>query len=248
MAALPSRRTLADEVATLLARELVLDDDVAIGTLLPGEIELAQRYGVSRATIRASLRLLRDAGLIGVRQGVGAIVLARPDATRFGIDRLCSLETFAREAGRALEERALEIEELVADEQLAAALGIAVGDPLAVVQRVLVEDGAPVAWLADYVPADVLTAEQLGSELDGPVLDVLLAHAAVDHAECEIEPVAFPQDVAARLEVATGTVGLRLAETLRASDGRGLARSVGWYRHAQAFGRICVRRRPRVGD
>jgi GntR family transcriptional regulator len=248
VAGLPARRVLADDVAASIARELVLPDAVAVGALLPSESELAKRYGVSRATVRASLRSLRDAGMIGVRQGIGAVVLARPDATRFGLDRLCSLETFARESGRVLASHEVEIEELVADQDLAASLGIAVGEPVTAVRRLIVEQGSRVAWVEDYVPADVLDPEQLRREFDGSVLDVLLMHGAVDHAECEIEPVAFPRQVAVRLGVPPRTVGLRLVEVMRTPQGRGLSRCVGWYRHREAFGRICVGRRRRVGD
>ena len=59
-----------------------LIDDIRSGRLpvgdnLPGELELVNAFGVSRHTVREALRRIEDLGLIGRRQGVGTVVLAR---------------------------------------------------------------------------------------------------------------------------------------------------------------------------
>jgi len=59
-----------------------LIDDIRSGRLpvggrLPGEMELVEAFGVSRHTVREALRRLEELGLIGRRQGVGTVVLAR---------------------------------------------------------------------------------------------------------------------------------------------------------------------------
>ncbi len=242
-----SRRALADEVSDHIAREFIFSGLIEPGELLPSEKELAERYGVSRVTTRASLRTLREAGLISVRQGVGSIVQPRTEVMRYGLDRLSSMETFAREAGHELETVDLEIDESVADEEMAAALQIAEGDPVFVVARTKRYQGSRVAWLVDTLRQDIVPLATIRDELRGSVLDVLLAHdeLAVDYADCEIEPVAMPDDVAARLEVAPGTLGLRLDEVVYAMDGRPLVRCRGW--HLRDYRRFFVRRR-RVGS
>jgi GntR family transcriptional regulator len=50
---------------------------LAVGDSLPGELELVESFGVSRHTVREALRRLEELGLIGRRQGVGTVVLAR---------------------------------------------------------------------------------------------------------------------------------------------------------------------------
>jgi len=61
--------------------ESLLDDirrgRLAVGGNLPGELELVEQFGVSRHTVREALRRLEELGLIGRRQGVGTVVLAR---------------------------------------------------------------------------------------------------------------------------------------------------------------------------
>ncbi|HEY5358110.1 MAG TPA: GntR family transcriptional regulator [Streptosporangiaceae bacterium] len=52
---------------------------------LPAERELAEDYGVAYQTVRRSMRVLRDRGLIITRQGRGTFV--DPAARRGGNDR-----------------------------------------------------------------------------------------------------------------------------------------------------------------
>lgn len=49
------------------------------GDLLPGEVQLAQKYGVSRNTLRQALAILGEDGLIIKAQGKGTLVAARDD-------------------------------------------------------------------------------------------------------------------------------------------------------------------------
>lgn len=54
-----------------------------IGAMLPPELELCERHGVSRHTVREAIRRLVDMGLLGRRQGVGTQVKARSGRGRF---------------------------------------------------------------------------------------------------------------------------------------------------------------------
>ncbi|HZV74176.1 MAG TPA: GntR family transcriptional regulator [Conexibacter sp.] len=246
---LTSRRALADEISELIVRELIFNDAILPGELLPSEKELTERYGVSRVTIRAALRTLKEGGLISVRQGVGATVLPRVDVARFALDRLCTLETFAREAGVEIAVRDVEVEELVPEADTAARLQLDPGVLVGVARRAVESGGTTVAWLVDHVRTDVLAPEQL-RKLDGAGLDALLAHARrpVDYADCEIASAPLPDAAAARLGVELGTSALLLDEVVCAADGRPLARCQGWHLDAPDGSRFAVRRRRRIGD
>ena len=56
---------------------------VALGAMLPPEIELSDRYRVSRFTVREALRQLEALGLVSRRQGSGTHVIAREPLERF---------------------------------------------------------------------------------------------------------------------------------------------------------------------
>jgi GntR family transcriptional regulator, transcriptional repressor for pyruvate dehydrogenase complex len=60
-------------------KEQILVGQIASGTKLPSEKELATQYGVSAPTVRNAMRGLASAGLIVVRHGSGAFVTADPD-------------------------------------------------------------------------------------------------------------------------------------------------------------------------
>ncbi len=57
--------------------------DYAVGTLLPTELELCERFDVSRHTARAALAQLITAGLVQRRPGAGTRVIAQSAAMRY---------------------------------------------------------------------------------------------------------------------------------------------------------------------
>jgi DNA-binding GntR family transcriptional regulator len=208
----PRRRALTDEVRELIAEELILSDVVAPGELLPSEKELSARYGVSRVTLRQSMRSLQEAGLIAIRHGVGSVVLARSRALTHGLDSLSSLETYARDSGQEIGTDQLEMEELRADASLAGRLRVAPGHRVLAVRRVKTLDGEPVGWIADYVPEGVVSFDVVRAEFDGSILDVLLAHdeIGVEYEDTSIEPVNLPAAVARRLRVKPGVAAMHM--------------------------------------
>jgi GntR family transcriptional regulator len=63
-----------ERIASVLARE-IRSGRVQQGEQLPGEMELAKRFSVSRNTVRAALAALSKDGLITTRTGKGSFVL-----------------------------------------------------------------------------------------------------------------------------------------------------------------------------
>lgn len=74
-----------ERIASILARE-IRSGQVRRGAQLPGEVELARRFSVSRNTIRAALAVLSEGGLITTRTGKGSFVMfdGRPLDDRLG--------------------------------------------------------------------------------------------------------------------------------------------------------------------
>jgi GntR family transcriptional repressor for pyruvate dehydrogenase complex len=83
---------MADRVATVL-RRMFIRGEIPLGTMLPPESELMERFGVSRPTLREAFRVLESESLIEVQRGVrGGARVTSP--TR---------QTLARYAGLILE-------------------------------------------------------------------------------------------------------------------------------------------------
>lgn len=70
-----------------------------VGAALPTEVELCERHGLSRHTVREALRLLVDLGLIERRQGAGSRVIATvpPVAYVHTIRSLSELFSYTRD-------------------------------------------------------------------------------------------------------------------------------------------------------
>ncbi|HUJ63190.1 MAG TPA: GntR family transcriptional regulator [Kofleriaceae bacterium] len=67
-------RTSATSAAERALKAAIVGGELAPGERLPPERELAERFGISRLTLRAALATLAAAGLVTVRQGSGYTV------------------------------------------------------------------------------------------------------------------------------------------------------------------------------
>jgi len=77
---IPPRVRAADLIRDQLL-ELIRSGGLEPGTKLPGEHELARRFGVSRPVVREGLGALRAAGVVESRSGAGSYVkAARPES------------------------------------------------------------------------------------------------------------------------------------------------------------------------
>lgn len=239
------RRPVADAVRDLIAADFILGEQTPPGARLPSEHALAERYGVSRVTVRAAMRSLREAGLVSTRQGVGAVVLPSAATVRQGFDRLCSLETFASESGKRVSSTDVDYEETEADAEAAEKLGLSPGDPVVIVRRVKRLDGIKVAWNVDTVPRNI-PFEPSQSELRGSVLDALLAHddVAVEYADTAFVPIRLPADIATRLDVKTGVLALLFDTVVYTEHGIAVDWGKSWLLHS--YFRFVVRRRKQI--
>jgi DNA-binding FadR family transcriptional regulator len=70
--------TLSERVAEQL-RQRITSGEFPVGSLLPGELDLAEELGVSRNSVREALRALVHAGMLGARAGYGTNVTATSD-------------------------------------------------------------------------------------------------------------------------------------------------------------------------
>jgi GntR family transcriptional repressor for pyruvate dehydrogenase complex len=99
------RRKRAHEIAELI-EGAIASGEFEVGTKLPSEKELAERYGVGRPSVREALFLLQQQGFVDVTSGARAQVTA-PNA-KFLSDQLAGLvkRTAARGQGQTYMEQA----------------------------------------------------------------------------------------------------------------------------------------------
>jgi GntR family transcriptional regulator len=71
-----ARQSMVHQVREALI-ELLRNEQYTAGSYIPSEQELAERFEVSRATVREALKGLVQAGLLDCRHGKGYYVLSR---------------------------------------------------------------------------------------------------------------------------------------------------------------------------
>ncbi|MFF2846732.1 GntR family transcriptional regulator [Streptomyces sp. NPDC058001] len=89
-------QALYRRVAADLGREIG-EGRYGSGGRLPAEGELAERYGVSRGTVRQAMAVLRAEGLVASRRGTRGVVIGTPRPQSFG--ELLSFTRWARSTG-----------------------------------------------------------------------------------------------------------------------------------------------------
>ncbi len=224
------RTSLVDEIRNAILQDFIRSGEVPAGERLPSETELSERYGVSRVTVRSAIRSLQDARVINSRQGLGTVVLPQADMVFSGLDRLSSIDTFAREAGATVNTEDVEVYESSAEDDVAVRLRIAPGSSVVVVRRGKTYLGVRIGWIVDYLLPDLIPLDTIVREFHGSLLDVLLEHPElrVAYADCELVPVLVDGELARKLRVEEGRPALYMDEVTCRDDGLPLAWARVW--------------------
>lgn len=192
------------------------------GDRLPAEPTLAKQLGVSRATLREAMRTFETQGLIHRRQGSGTYVTRPSRVIESGMEVLESLDTLAGRINLPMTAGERWIACRTATPTETQALGIEPDSQVLVVSRVILVEGHAAAYLIDILPEDVLSAEELGENFTGSVLDVLLRRRTpeLSSSRCDITATTASADVARAMSIQRGDVLLCFEAYLYAMDGR----------------------------
>ncbi|MFI6515553.1 GntR family transcriptional regulator [Spirillospora sp. NPDC050679] len=161
-----------------LARQLeaaIHSGDLAPGTRLENEMEIAERSGLSRPTVRQAIQHLVDRGLLVRKRGVGTQVVLTE--IRRPIE-LTSLHDDLAAAGQEPRTDVLDLGEAAADDRVAKELGVPPGTTVLRMRRVRRAGGEPLALLTNYLPADLISLTE--DDLTGHGLYELLRASGVN--------------------------------------------------------------------
>ncbi|MDP2993500.1 MAG: GntR family transcriptional regulator [Anaerolineales bacterium] len=200
-------------------------------TRLPSEPTLAKQMGVSRATLREAMRSFEGQGMIRRRQGVGTFVVAKVPVLDTGLEALESIETIAQRSGLTVRMGELQVQQVAADEGLAAVLNLKVGADLTRVARIIFTDQRPIAYLVDTLPMDILAVDELQSGFTGSVLDLLLRRGdpKLIQSRTEIKAIGATSEVARALQIQREDVLLQFAAQLYSEDSRVVDYSISYF-------------------
>ncbi|MEM9541457.1 MAG: phosphonate metabolism transcriptional regulator PhnF [Cyanobacteria bacterium P01_E01_bin.42] len=144
---------MSSPVYTKIADELrknIQDRVYAIGERLPAEIQLSERFGVNRHTLRRAIALLRDEGLVRVDRGRGTFVASTP--IRYPIGKRVRYNEALKAQGQTPSIQTVRCLQIPANETIAQELTLDFGDGVALVERLGLADGQPISICTSYFP------------------------------------------------------------------------------------------------
>jgi GntR family transcriptional regulator len=225
------RPLLADMVRDGL-RRAVITGTWPPGDKLPNEDALAERFGVSRATIREAVRGLVEEGYLARRHGSGTYVTARP-LLRNSLDTNFSYTSYLESTGVRAGRRILGLQTIPASDVVAEHLHLEPGDPIVELRRVRTADDRPAVYSVDHLLGSVVDAERDREALGGSIYALLAGRGhAVRHAEAVVAPASADADLAAVLEVPEGTLLQHLQQVDVDVAGRRVLYSLEWHNPA----------------
>lgn len=197
-----------DHVRELLEREVA---DAAPHSPLPTERELAERYGVSRSTVRQALAALRDAGRVYRVQGAGTFTADT------AIAKSLSLTSFSEdmtERNLTPGSRILDARLRPAGAETGARLRLSPADEVVELRRLRLADGVPMCMETVRLPSARFPG-LLDHGLDGSLYALLHAEygTVLSRAEQTIRSTVLTPEQAELLQVAPHSPALEIDRT-----------------------------------
>jgi GntR family transcriptional regulator len=174
---------------------------------VPSEVELAERFGVSRMTARKALDRLVGDGILFRQPGKGTFVAA-PKIVH-GPSQQLSFSAAMRSLGLSIETRVLDAGSAPAPGGIGLEFGLPRGTRVVFLRRLRVVEGEPAAIHLSYLPPRF--APILDRDLTGSLTELMASLGAeVEEARDTIEAVLARGDDARLLGVASGSPLVRI--------------------------------------
>jgi GntR family transcriptional regulator len=185
-----------------------------VGTLLPTEFKLCDRYGASRYKVRMALQELQELGLISRRKNVGTRVEATSPAAGFtqSIATVDELAQFGATHVRVVHS----VDEIVADLALAKEMGCAGGSRWLRISSLRMDGGKkrrPICWTDVYLDPSYADIADLVRESPETLISSLIESRygrRIARIRQDVRAVSLPPSLAEPLKAEAGSPALQL--------------------------------------
>lgn len=207
-------------IARVLKEEIVSGAHM-VGSLLPTEEALCERFSVSRYTVREALRLLREEGLVSSRKGAGTVVIPprSSGADTHHVMSINDLLAFGADTRFAIES----IRTVLIDGKLASRTGLQSGDEWLEVCGYRHAEGldAPVCRAEYYINRAYAAVGRLLQRHSGPIFPLIedMFGQSIVEVQQQISATLVSPALATGLKVKEGSAALEVRRTYKTSDG-----------------------------
>ena len=204
-----------------------------VGSQLPTEEELAERFTVSRHTVREALRQLRADGLVSSRQGSGTTVMPPPPSTPFNVHRVASIDELIAYAAESLYE--VDSTSIIASEDVQFdEAGLPPKRRWLRLQGFRFNDepaSSPICWTEVFVAAEYAGVERMLGRQRGPIWRLIedIYGERLTEIEQMLRVLRAPDELAEGLQVEPGSSVVEVRRTYKNTSEKIVEVSVNLY-------------------
>jgi GntR family transcriptional regulator, phosphonate transport system regulatory protein len=192
-------RRIADDLEQSIARGAFQP-----GAKLPGEIDIAERFGVNRHTVRRAIASLAERGLVRAERGSGTYIEAR--RMSYPIRPRTRFSEIVGGAGRSASGRLVASVIEDADADIANRLKLKVGDPVTRLELLRHADRVPLCAATSWLPAQRFPQAARTYSLSGSITRMLTRYGVRDYTRKNTHVTAAIAEIgdASSLKIALG--------------------------------------------
>jgi GntR family transcriptional regulator len=203
-----------------IIKDLIEKGELKPGDSLPAEREYAEKFQISRMTVRQAFTELVNDGYLHRIQGKGTFVAERSEKIEQTLRGLTSFTEDMKVRGLKPESRLINFEIIPATKLIADQLGIQEYGPVYEIKRIRLADDEPMALETNYISANFikgLTEQIVNQSLYSYIEDQL--NLRIDHASQVIESSIANQLEADYLKIQSGAPVMLIQRNTFLKDG-----------------------------
>ncbi len=224
-------KTIANQVSTILVNR-IHEKQYLLGSRLPSESELAEEFGVSRATIRTVLATLASEGLIIRKQGDGTYVNSHLKDVHTRLGGIWDFSRLIENSGRTASIQLVLSKTRAASTREAKALGLEADDKVLALDRIFLADEQPVVLAHNAIPLHLIEQKvepkslEQGDDFDGelPIHEFVrqYCHQEIAYGIFQIEAELLDPSLVHMLKCSAQTPLLKLSQIFYNQDNQPL--------------------------
>ncbi len=223
-----------------LFRDLIKRPEFQNGALLPREVDIAKRLGISRNTVRQATNKLVHEGLLDRKKGVGTTVSKFSYTSR--LDNWFSFSREMEDKGLQSQDFSLSVLHVPASKEVAQALQIEEGREVVQLERLRgLEDGPFVFFISYFHPRIGITGNEDFSRRLYEIIETEYATVPSLSRE-EIKAMNCPAALAKKLKIKKGDAVLYRKRIVCDPGDRPIEYNLGYYRADRFAYSIDIRR------